>query len=144
MAEHRERQHQRHSATPDEEPHMTETPPPEQAAPVPPGEDLRLYPNAQEEYANFLARSRGVVVISQNPTDIVPNTPQITMGERVPVADQEGLAYASPPAGQGLPAGGEPESVAVVLPSEEHPMPVAEAIAAAEQVEAQESAAEEA
>lgn len=84
-------------------PEGTEPVPPEEggpitAVPAPPGQDLQHERGPRESDAEFLARTRGVAVNSQSPTDIVPNTPQITMGspEMPPgglpeeVADQAG------------------------------------------------------
>lgn len=48
--------------------------------PAPPGRDLQHERNPRESDAEFLARTRHVAVESTSPTDIVPNTPQITMG----------------------------------------------------------------
>src|SRR5262249_3461835 len=57
---------------------------------VPAGEDLQHYRQPTETDAEFLARTRNVVVNSQSPTDIVPNTPQATMGPRYDVEGTEG------------------------------------------------------
>lgn len=67
------------------------------AAAAKPGEDLQHVRQPGETEAEFAARTRNVVVESQSPTDIVPNTPQISMGARVPVEGQEGVSYATPP-----------------------------------------------
>lgn len=88
-----------------------ETAPP--AAPAPPGQDLRHQRGVNESDAEFMARTRGVVVQSESPTDIVPNQPNISMGQAVPVEGaEEELRYAKPPEGEGLPAGGESQEIA--------------------------------
>lgn len=80
----------------------------------PPGEDLQHYRDPRETDAEFLARTRHTVVHSESPTDIVPNTPQIGMGERVPVEGTDNLEYSSPPPELGVPAGGQPEAVSTM------------------------------
>ena len=67
------------------------------AAAAVPGEDLQHVRQAGETEAEFAARTRNVVVESQSPTDIVPNTPQISMGARIPVEGAEGVSYATAP-----------------------------------------------
>jgi hypothetical protein len=64
---------------------------------APPGEDLQHVRRERESEAEFAARTRNVVVESTSPTDIVPNTPQISMGPRVPVEGAEGVSYATAP-----------------------------------------------
>lgn len=61
----------------------------EAAVPSPPGEDLRLLPEKGETDAEFLARTRTTTVLSQSPTDIVPNKPQISMGNPAPPPAEE-------------------------------------------------------
>lgn len=65
---------------------------------VPPGEDLTFQRLPGESDAEFMARTRGVAVVSQSPSDIVPNTPQSTMGVQVPVEGSEGKLVTSVPA----------------------------------------------
>jgi hypothetical protein len=64
---------------------------------VPMGEDLQHVQQPGESDADFAARTRGVVVGSQSPTDIVPNTPQITMGQRVQIEGTDPPAYVGVP-----------------------------------------------
>lgn len=66
-------------------PEGTEPVPPEEGGPIvaeaaPPGQDLQHVRGPHESEAEFLARTRHIAVESTSPTDIVPNTPQITMG----------------------------------------------------------------
>lgn len=68
---------------------------------APAGKDLQHVRQPGESDAEFMARTRNVAVISESPTDIVPNTPQITMGQQVPV-------------GEGLVTGVTPETEEVV------------------------------
>ena len=65
--------------------------------PAPAGEDLQFVRQPGEDDATFAARTRNVAVISTSPTDIVPNTPQITMGTQVPVEGAEGVVYTKGP-----------------------------------------------
>jgi len=88
---------------------------------VPAGADLQHVRQPGETDADFAARTRGVVVESQSPTDIVPNTPQISMGERVPVEGQEGVSYAVSP------VEGEPEAPPELVPDAE-PEPAPETV----------------
>ena len=83
------------------------------AEPAPPGEDLTVQREPGESDAAFLARTRHTVVHSESPTDIVPNTPQIGMGQRVQV-EGTNLEYAAPPLESGLPAGGMPEETSTM------------------------------
>ena len=64
---------------------------------APAGKDLQHVRQPGETEAEFAARTRNVAVVSQSPTDIVPNTPQITMGAQVPVEGAEGLVHATEP-----------------------------------------------
>lgn len=57
--------------------------------PGPPGQDLRILPEKGETDAEFLARTRNTPVVSQSPTDIVPNTPQISLGNPSPPPAEE-------------------------------------------------------
>ena len=96
---------------------------------APPGEDLQHVRREGETEAEFAARTRNVVVESTSPTDIVPNTPQISMGPRVPVEGAEGVSYATAPVEAG------PSVV------EEQPEPEEEVVAEGEpEVEAQDEA----
>lgn len=88
-----------------------EVPPDEGGVHAPPGEDLQHVQQPGESDADFAARTRGVVVDSQSPADIVPNTPQATMGVRVQVEGSD------PPVYVGVP----PESLEPVEPEEEQP-----------------------
>jgi len=88
------------------------------AAAAKPGEDLQHVRQAGETEAEFAARTRNVVVESQSPTDIVPNTPQISMGARVPVEGAEGVSYATPPV-PAEPSVAEPVDDAEEAPAEE-------------------------
>ena len=89
------------------------------AAAAVPGADLQHVRQPGETDAEFAARTRNVVVESQSPTDIVPNTPQISMGARVPVEGQEGVSYATAPVEAG-PSVAEPEEEeAKAAPAEE-------------------------
>jgi hypothetical protein len=58
---------------------------------VPEPQDLRLVNDAGQSESEAIINSRGLVVDSQSPSDLVPNTPQITMGVRVPVDPPVGL-----------------------------------------------------
>ena len=82
------------------EPLEGEVPPTED---VPPPQDLTFEKEPGESDAEFAERSRNTVVVSENPGDIVPNMPQITMGPQEPVEDVE-----EPPLEEPL-AEGEPE-----------------------------------
>lgn len=62
---------------------------------APPGKDLQHVRQPGESDAEFMARTRNVAVKSESPTDIVPNTPQITIGQQVEVG--EGLVAGVPP-----------------------------------------------
>jgi len=64
-------------------------PPPE--ATVPPGPQDLTHPRLPgENDGDYLLRTRGMVVQSTSPTDIVPNTPQITLSTPpVPEAEAE-------------------------------------------------------
>lgn len=87
-------------------------------APALPGEDLRAYPEKGESDAEFLARSRNTVVNSQSPTDIVPNTPQISLGNPSPPPAEE------VPTQDVAPEGETPlvtETPVVTTPTEETP-----------------------
>lgn len=64
---------------------------------APAGQDLQFVRQPGEDDATFAARTRNVAVISESPTDIVPNTPQITMGTQVPVEGAEGVVYTKGP-----------------------------------------------
>lgn len=91
---------------------------------APPGEDLQHVRERGEGDAEFAARTRNVVVESQSPTDIVPNTPQISMGPRVPVEGTEGaISYATAPV-EAEPSVAEPVDDA---PAEEAEAPAEEA-----------------
>ena len=81
---------------------------------VAPGQILEFERHPGESDAEYMARTRHVVPESQSPTDVVPNRPNISVGQPVPVEGQEGLRHASPPQGQGMPPGGAegPTSVA--------------------------------
>jgi len=59
----------------------TETPVPEPTTGQhgPPGQDLTHPRLPGENDGDYLLRTRGMIVDSKSPTDIVPNTPQITM-----------------------------------------------------------------
>lgn len=72
----------------DPQPMPAEGEPPPQ---VPPGEDLRLQNEAGQSESEAILMARGTVVESMNPTDIVPNTPQIRPfpAEGVEVAVEE-------------------------------------------------------
>lgn len=65
--------------------------------PAPVGQDLQHVRQPGEDDASFAARTRNVAVISESPTDIVPNTPQITMGEQIPVEGAEGVVHTRGP-----------------------------------------------
>ena len=67
------------------------------AGDVPMGEDLTHMQAPGETDAEFAARTRGVVVDSQSPTDIVPNTAQTTMGTRVLVEGSDPPVYVGVP-----------------------------------------------
>jgi hypothetical protein len=54
---------------------------PAEAGPAPAPQDLQHVRNPGETDAEFLARTRGVVVESQSPSDVVPNQPQISMSQ---------------------------------------------------------------
>jgi hypothetical protein len=82
------------------------------AVPGEAGEDLTHVQQPGESDAEFAARTRGVVVDSQSPTDIVPNMPQTTMGERVQVEGSD------PPVYVGVP----PETLEPEVPLEEEPV----------------------
>lgn len=105
----------------------------------PPGEDLTHQRLPGESDAEYAARTRGVVVDSTSPSDIVPNTPQTTMGVRVQVegtdppvyvgVPPEALEEPELPPEEDLPPEGETESVEDT-PEEEPPVeeaPVGEA-----------------
>jgi hypothetical protein len=75
-------------------PEGAEPVPPEEGGPIvaeaaPPGQDLQHVRGPKESEAEFLARTRGVAVESTSPTDIVPNQPQITMGNQNPEPEPE-------------------------------------------------------
>lgn len=93
------------------------------AAPVevPPGEDLTFQREPGESDAEFMARTRNVAVVSQSPSDIVPNTPQSTMGVQVPVEGSEGKLVTSVPAEVIIAAEAEEEAPAEEPPAEEAP-----------------------
>lgn len=57
--------------------------------PPPPPQDLQHVRNPGETDAEFLARTRGAVVDSQSPSDIVPNQPQITFSPQEPEPEPE-------------------------------------------------------
>src|SRR5262249_49378832 len=92
--------------------------PPPSTEPVPAGADLQHVRQAGESDAEFMSRIRNTVVVSESPTDIVPNRPQISRGPRAPVEGQEGLETGSEPE-----PGPEPEPVEPTLdqPAEEEP-----------------------
>jgi hypothetical protein len=56
---------------------------------VHPPQDLQFERLPRESDAEFLARTRGQVVDSRNPADIVPNQPQIYIGPQNPVPEPE-------------------------------------------------------
>lgn len=98
-------------------PGPNETMPP----PAEPAEDLTHVQQVGESDAEFMARTRGVVVDSQSPSDIVPNTAQTTMGVRLEVEGSDPPVYVGvppetileepevPPEGEIPPEGGEGE-----------------------------------
>jgi hypothetical protein len=59
--------------------------PPEPPA-TPPGEDLRVAPLPYEHQAEYIARVRSEGIVSNSPSDIVPNVPWSNMGPPVEVA----------------------------------------------------------
>jgi hypothetical protein len=90
-------------------------PPPgpvENQLPAEPPTDLTHQQQPGESDASFRARTAGFVVDSQNPTDLVPNMPQTTMGVRVQVPDSD------PPVYVGVP----PEMVEAEEPPPEEPV----------------------
>jgi hypothetical protein len=81
---------------------MPDPPPPGEqpnllTAPDVPPDDLTHQQQPGESDAEFRARTTGVVVDSQNPTDIVPNTAQTTMGVRVQVEGTDPPLYVGVP-----------------------------------------------
>ena len=82
------------SERPPDEPRVQTVPNSEE---VPAGEDLQHVQQPGETDAEFAARTRGTVVDSQSPTDIVPNTPQITIGARVQVEGTDPPVYVGVP-----------------------------------------------
>lgn len=93
--------------------------PAEPPEPGPPGEDLTFQRGPNESDAEFMARTRHTVPVSESPTDVVPNRPNISMGEPVAVEGSEGLRYAVPPEGAGLPPGGAPQAETQTAQSEQ-------------------------
>lgn len=79
------------------EPGSPPNPVPDTAVEAPAGVDLQHVRQPGEDDATFAARTRNVAVISESPTDIVPNTPQITMGEQIPVEGAEGVVHTRGP-----------------------------------------------
>lgn len=74
-------------------PGPNETMPP----PAEPAEDLTHVQQVGESDAEFMQRTRGVVVDSQSPSDIVPNTAQTTMGVRLEVEGSDPPVYVGVP-----------------------------------------------
>lgn len=64
-------------------------PPAPAGAPADSGQDLRHVPERGETDAEFQVRTRNLVVDSQHPADIVPNTPQIRMTTEPPPVPPE-------------------------------------------------------
>jgi hypothetical protein len=62
----------------------TDEPPLPDPEPGPPPQDLRAAPEMEGAYAVAVHAMHTNVVDSQNPADIVPNHPQITMGAQPP------------------------------------------------------------
>jgi hypothetical protein len=81
----------------------------EEAAPVEdvaPPQDLTLTQEPGESDAEFMQRQRSTPVVSESPGDIVPNVPQITMGNQEPVEEEvspEEGEEISPQSGEGEP-----------------------------------------
>lgn len=71
---------------------------------VPEPQDLRLVNEAGQSESEAIIHARGLVVDSQSAGDLVPNTPQITMGVRVPVETPAGLNIGEQQLYVGVPA----------------------------------------
>lgn len=58
-----------------------------EAVPVPPGKDVRIPREPNETDAEYETRTRNVVPVSESPTDIVPNRPNIVINPVQPAPE---------------------------------------------------------